>query len=159
MKKYLLLAISTLVFATSCEKEPAKQDDTNTTTPTYYMKFKIDGTEYSGNSVNGHKGLENKDIQTAAVFTYNGKLASIGVYVRDYTVPKTYVDSLGGGIMVGDETGMSYISHNNKLTTVKIISYDENGVKGEFNGTLYHGTDTAKTINVTEGSFYVKLLN
>jgi hypothetical protein len=147
----LLAAFSFVVLFAACKKDEDKPA-TPTTSP-YYIKWKMGGTEYTGNF---SKATDyDADIEFGATITYDGKPMGISVYLSGYTGVKTYTGGPLGASMTFGDGATYYTSASSTPVTVKVTEDNGTEFKGEFNGKLF-ANDTTKTLTVTDGTFSLK---
>jgi hypothetical protein len=160
MKKYLSIffVLSTIIIFAACKKD-SSSNNTTSNTPSYYFKFKVNGTEYSGTSVNGNQSAGDTTLDVACAFTYNGAISSLALFIAGgYSGPKTY-SGISSEILMGGQTGNNYSSLPYNPPTIKITQDSNDEVKGEFSGTLYKDADSSSTkVSITDGSFYAKII-
>jgi hypothetical protein len=146
-----------VVLFAACKKDSSSNNTTTPSTPSYYFKFKINGTEYSGTSINGNQSAGDTTLDVACAFTYNSTISSMALFIAGgYSGPKTY-SGYNTEILLGSQVE-NYNSLPTSPVTIKITQDSNKEIKGEFSGKLYNANDTTKTLSITDGSFYAKII-
>jgi hypothetical protein len=168
MKKITLLLIAgALATFASCEKDSTTPNTTtNPTTPTtpttpeYFLKLKIDGQEFSAIAPTAHV-YTNKDLMATGMITYKNQTCGATLSINNYDGVKLYsYDEIEIGITseTAGSNPFSFETEDNANNTIKVIEASSTSVKGEFSGKLTNTFDTTQTINVTNGTFHIKLI-
>jgi hypothetical protein len=194
MKKLIFAAFAIMAFAiTSCKKStnvitPVKPLDTSTTnisTPGYYVKFKLNGTQYNF----GYAAVARlSGPDTLSIFYYANHYPSIIVGyptaakstffgIELWTVKPAISAGMNFTVTPSDTTttensdfavlgyvqsltppGSVYVSQGDTpAVTVTVTALTSSAISGTFSGKLFGGTSQTLQYTVTDGEFYAKL--
>jgi hypothetical protein len=153
----MALAVFSLFAACKKDDTTSNNGNNNPTTPTYFIKAKIDGTLYEGTSFSANN--LNNSASFSGMINYKGSQMALVVSQMDYTGSKTYNDTLKSVIALGGGGENSYTNwYGNNPVTIKVTSDDGTEVKAEFSGKLYKFEDSTSSMNITDGTLYLKWL-
>ena len=151
----MLIALSFIVLFAACKKD--EDEPTTPTTPTYSIKWKMNGTEYKATTWSVQDDASTTSI--AASINYNSQMSALGLYMKSSAVGTYTGTTTSNATMLFTSSGSteSYYSETSTPVTIKVTENSGTEFKGEFNVKLFNSSDSTKTLNVTEGTFYVKL--